>query len=151
VEQPWEKESHAVNCHRVTNHLFALGNAEKTCTPPLLDEKACVIRCQELHQRKMMADVDLPPNGSHCDKKVADARCGHDCIAMHVVKATGALAVAAVNVDPSQIANAKSFSTLKVARSFNCPLPFKDASFDAACNVQASSCLMDKEDLFSKI
>jgi hypothetical protein len=79
---------------------------------------------------------------------------------MHAAKATGALAVAAVNVDPSQIANAKNFSmhvsldsqtNFKVARSFSCPFPFKDACFDAACNVQASSCLMDKEDLFCKI
>jgi hypothetical protein len=68
-----KKENHAVNCHRVTNHLRALGNAEKTCTPPLLVKRAGVIRNQELHQRKMMADVDLPPNGSHCDKKVPDA------------------------------------------------------------------------------
>jgi hypothetical protein len=68
-----KKESHAVNCHRVTNHLRALGNAEKTCTPPIVDKKAGVIRNQELHQRKMMADVDLPPTGSHCDKKVLDA------------------------------------------------------------------------------
>jgi hypothetical protein len=54
---------------------------------------------------------------------------------MYTAKATGAF-VEAMNLDPSQIANAKNYSmrigldsqtNFKVA-SFNCSLPLKDAS-----------------------
>jgi sterol 24-C-methyltransferase len=153
-----KKESHIIDYYRVINHLCALGNVEKMYIPPLLDEKAGVIRNQELYERKMMADIDLPPDGSHSDKKVLDIGCGRGRIAMHAAKATGAF-VEAMNIDPSQIANAKNFSkrigldsqtNFKVA-SFNCPLPFQDAYFDAAYNVQAFSYSMDKEALFREI
>ena len=152
-------ENHIVDYYRVINHLCALGNVEKMYIPPLIDESTGVLGNQELYERKMMADIGVKPDGSHAGKRILDIGCGRGRVAMHTASATGAF-VEGMNIDPSQIQNAKDFSKMihldsrtnfKVASLNDHPLPYPDEHFDAAYEIQAFTYAKDKEALFREI
>lgn len=153
-----KNEDHIIDYYRVINHLCALGNVEKMYIPPLRDPNLGVCANQELYERKMMEDILVPPDGKQTDKKVLDIGCGRGRVAMHTARATGAR-VWGINIDPSQIQNAKEYSEriglkdrtdFKVA-SINDPLPYPDEHFDAAYNIQAFTYSKDKVALFKEI
>uniref|UniRef100_A0A7S4MPE2 Methyltransferase domain-containing protein n=1 Tax=Odontella aurita TaxID=265563 RepID=A0A7S4MPE2_9STRA len=127
-------------------------------TPPLRDPKVGLCANQELYELKMMEDILVQPDGKQTDKRVLDIGCGRGRVAMHTARATGA-SVCGMNIDPSQIANAKEYSAMiglkertdfKVG-SINDPLPYADEEFDAAYNIQAFTYSQDKVALFKEI
>lgn len=153
-----KNENHIIDYYRVINHLCALGNVEKMYIPPLRDPKVGLCANQELYERKMMEDIMMHPDGKQTDKKVLDIGCGRGRVAMHTARATGAH-VSGMNIDPSQIGNAKEYSVriglgeqtdFKVG-SINDPLPYPDEAFDAAYNIQAFTYSQDKVALFKEI
>ena len=144
----------------IPSSQFFLIVYSQTCRyiPPLRDPKVGLVKNQDLYEEKMMADINVPPNGSHKDKKVLDIGCGRGRIAMHTARATGAF-VEGINLDPSQIANAKHYSakiglgetTNFQVGNLNDPLPFPDETFDASYEVQAFTYMKDKVAVFKEI
>jgi sterol 24-C-methyltransferase len=124
--------------------------------PPLRDPKASLTRNQELYEIKMMEDIgamkDIP------NKRILDIGCGRGRVAMHTAKATGGY-VCGLNIDPSQIANAKYYSkriglqdqTEFHVGSLNDPLPFPSESFDASYQIQAFTYAKDKVAVFKEV
>lgn len=157
----WSNENgknagHIVDYYSVINHLCALGNVEKMYIPPLRDPKKSLTQNQELYELKMMDDIGALKDGK--GKKVIDIGCGRGRVAMHTSKASGAT-VSGINIDPSQIANAKHYSAkigLGEQTNFrqgnlNDPLPFPDSNFDAGYQIQAFTYAKDKVAVFKEI
>jgi sterol 24-C-methyltransferase len=149
-----KSENDIIDYYYVLNHLCALGNVEKMYIPPLRDPKVGLTANQELYELKMMGDI----NAFGSSKKVMDIGCGRGRIAMHTARATGAH-VSGINLDPSQIENAKHFAektglkdqTHFQVSSLNDPLPFPDEHFDAGYQVQAFTYAKDKDAVFREI
>jgi sterol 24-C-methyltransferase len=157
--QNGKQESHIVDYYFVLNHLCALGNVEKMYIPPLRDPKEGIIGNQLLYERKMMQDIGLALTAaSDSDKKVLDIGCGRGRVALHVAQTTGAF-VCGMNLDESQIANAKRYANMIgmserthfQVSSLNDTLPYADESFDAAYNIQAFTYSQNKVALFQEI
>lgn len=134
-----KREEQIIDYYNVLNHLCSLGNVEKMYFPPELDERVGVTANQELFERKMMADIGAGPG-----RRVLDIGCGRGRVAAHVARHSGAF-VCGINIDPSQVANAQDFArrtgladrTEFKRASLNDRLPFPDATFDAAYQIQA--------------
>eukprot|EP00957_Ditylum_brightwellii_P009404 711123-Ditylum_brightwellii.AAC.1 len=108
--------------------------------PPFMDGSVNLAANQELFERKMMEDIGLTLDGNNDDKNVLELGCGRGRISAHTARETGAH-VFGMNIDPSQIANAKSYAehtglgnrTDFRVQSFNdLPFPFPDNYFDAS-------------------
>ena len=149
-----KSDSHIVDYYHVLNHLCALGNVEKMYVPPVRDPKASLTRNQDLFELKMMEDIGaFGPN-----KKLLDIGCGRGRVAMHVATTTGNH-VSGINIDPSQIANAKEFAarsgfadnTHFQVSSLNDRLPFPDGTLDAAYEIQAFTYMKNKDAVFSEL
>jgi len=134
-----KREEQIIDYYNVLNHLCSLGNVEKMYFPPELDEGVGVTANQELFERKMMVDIGAGPG-----KRVLDIGCGRGRVAAHVARHSGAF-VHGINIDPSQVANARDFAersglasrTEFTRTSLNDRLPFADATFDGAYQIQA--------------
>lgn len=136
----------------VLNHLCALGDVEKMYIPPWMSRKATVLENQILYERSIAQDIGLSAGD-----KVLDLGCGRGRVAAHMAMHTGAY-VTGLNIDPNQVAQAKSFNEERdlqntfVTQDFNIlPLPFADESFDAFYQIQALSLCKDLRTLFHEI
>ncbi|KAJ5689994.1 hypothetical protein N7462_004386 [Penicillium macrosclerotiorum] len=136
----------------VLNHLCALGDVEKMYIPPWMSRKATVLENQILYERSIAQDIGLSAGD-----KVLDLGCGRGRVAAHMAQHTGAH-VTGLNIDPNQIAQAKTFNQERglqnnfVVQDFNSlPLPFADQSFDAFYQIQALSLCKDLPALFREI
>lgn len=134
------------------NHLCALGDVEKMYIPPYMDKKASVLDNQLLYEESVARDIGLKPGD-----KVLDLGCGRGRVAAHMAKFSGAH-VTGINIDPNQIAQAKSFSEEHgisnefFVHDFNdLPLPFADNTFDAFYQIQALSLCKDLPALFKEV
>jgi sterol 24-C-methyltransferase len=148
-----KREQHIVDYYRVINHLCALGNVEKMYIPPLRDRAEGVRRNQELFEEKMMRDIEV-----RAGNRVLDIGCGRGRVASHVASKTGAH-LTGLNIDPDQVENARDHAKRVgladrcefIQGSLNDPLPFADASFDAAYQIQAFTYAKDKDAVFSEV
>ena len=146
-------EGQIVDWYHVLNELCALGNVEKMYIPPYVDPGAGVRGNQIAFERRMMQDI-----GVRAGSEVLDIGCGRGRIAAHVSTHTGAL-VTGLNIDAGQVRSAReNAARLEIADrcrfvvgSFNSPLPFPDASFDAVYQVQAFTYAKDKPRLFREV
>lgn len=136
----------------VLNHLCALGDVEKMYIPPLMDAKASVLDNQLLYEESIARDIGLKAGD-----KVLDLGCGRGRVAAHMAKFSGA-EVTGLNIDPNQIAQARSFNAERglsntfIERDFNeLPLPFADNTFDAFYQIQALSLCKDLPTLFKEL
>lgn len=136
----------------VLNHLCALGDVEKMYIPPWVSKKATVLENQLLYEESVADDIGLKPGD-----KVLDLGCGRGRVAAHMAKYSGAQ-VTGLNIDPSQIAQARTFNDEQrlqntfVIQDFNSPpLPFADESFNAFYQIQALSLCHDLPGLFHEI
>jgi sterol 24-C-methyltransferase len=136
----------------VLNHLCALGDVEKMYIPPLMSRKATVLENQVLYERSIAGDIGLQSGD-----KVLDLGCGRGRVAAHMAQFSGAH-VTGLNIDPNQVAQARSFNEEKglqnsfVVQDFNSlPLPFADETFDAFYQIQALSLCKDLPSLFREI
>ncbi|KAL4885446.1 S-adenosyl-L-methionine-dependent methyltransferase [Aspergillus karnatakaensis] len=137
----------------VLNHLCALGDVEKMYIPPFMSSKATVRENQLLYEESIAHDIGLKAGD-----RVLDLGCGRGRVAAHMRQYSGAQ-VTGLNIDPNQIAQAKSFnarlgfeSNSFVVQDFNSlPLPFEDNSFDAFYQIQALSLCKDLPALFREI
>ncbi|KAL4862759.1 hypothetical protein BDV12DRAFT_178411 [Aspergillus spectabilis] len=137
----------------VLNHLCALGDVEKMYIPPFMSSKATVRENQLLYEESIAQDIGLKAGD-----RVLDLGCGRGRVAAHMRQYSGAQ-VTGLNIDPNQIAQAKSFnaglgfsSNSFVVQDFNnLPLPFEDNSFDAFYQIQALSLCKDLPALFREI
>ncbi|KAI9929700.1 hypothetical protein ASPWEDRAFT_41083 [Aspergillus wentii DTO 134E9] len=139
----------------VLNHLCALGDVEKMYIPPLVSKKATVLENQVLYEQSIANDIGLKPGDA-----VLDLGCGRGRVAAHMAQYSGAH-VTGLNIDPDQIAQARSFNAEPeqgalnnrfVIQDFNAlPLPFADQSFDAFYQIQALSLCKDPAALFAEI
>jgi sterol 24-C-methyltransferase len=140
-----KREEQIIDYYSVLNHLCSLGNVEKMYFPPYLDSTVGVTANQVLFERKMMKDIGAGPG-----MRVLDIGCGRGRVAHHVATHAGA-DVSGINIDPSQVASAKEFADRHGLEhrcefrrsSLNEPLPFADASFDAAYEIQAMTYAKD--------
>ncbi|KAL2831713.1 S-adenosyl-L-methionine-dependent methyltransferase [Aspergillus cavernicola] len=129
----------------VLNHLCALGDVEKMYIPPFMSNKATVLENQLLYEESIAQDIGLKEGD-----RVLDLGCGRGRVAAHMRQFSGAQ-VTGLNIDPNQIAQAKSFNdqlgfstNTFVVQDFNSlPLPFADNSFDAFYQIQALSLCKD--------
>jgi sterol 24-C-methyltransferase len=148
-----KSEAQIVDYYAVMNHLCALGNVEKMYIPPVRDPAADVPQNQVLFERDMMRAIGARPGA-----RVLDIGCGRGRIANHVMEHAGAH-VTGINIDPDQLDNARAFAKRRglearcafIERSLNEPLPFADASFDAAYQVQAFTYARDKDAVFREL
>ncbi|KAL4914571.1 S-adenosyl-L-methionine-dependent methyltransferase [Aspergillus aurantiobrunneus] len=137
----------------VLNHLCALGDVEKMYIPPFMSSRATVRENQLLYEESIAQDIGLKAGD-----RVLDLGCGRGRVAAHMAQYTGAQ-VTGLNIDPNQIAQAKSFNAQLgfdantfVVQDFNAlPLPFADGSFDAFYQIQALSLCKDLPALFREI
>jgi sterol 24-C-methyltransferase len=136
----------------VLNHLCALGDVEKMYIPPWMSRKASVLENQILYERSIAHDIGLSAGD-----KVLDLGCGRGRVAAHMAQHSGAQ-VTGLNIDPNQVAQAKSFNEERglhnnfIQQDFNSlPLPFADESFDAFYQIQALSLCKDLPALFREI
>ncbi|KAL4986257.1 S-adenosyl-L-methionine-dependent methyltransferase [Aspergillus falconensis] len=137
----------------VLNHLCALGDVEKMYIPPFMSSKATVRENQLLYEESIAHDIGLKEGD-----KVLDLGCGRGRVAAHMSQYSGAQ-VTGLNIDPNQVAQAKSFnaqlgfeSNSFIVQDFNSlPLPFADNSFDAFYQIQALSLCKDLPALFREI
>jgi sterol 24-C-methyltransferase len=136
----------------VLNHLCALGDVEKMYIPPWMSRKASVLENQILYERSIAQDIGL-----RVGDKVLDLGCGRGRVAAHMAQHSGAQ-VTGLNIDPNQVAQAKSFNEERglqnnfIQQDFNSlPLPFADESFDAFYQIQALSLCKDLPALFREI
>ncbi|KAJ5898109.1 hypothetical protein N7504_008397 [Penicillium tannophilum] len=136
----------------VLNHLCALGDVEKMYIPPWMSKKASILENQILYERSIAQNIGLTAGD-----KVLDLGCGRGRVAAHMAQHTGAN-VTGLNIDPNQIAQAKTFNEERglqnnfVVQDFNSlPLPFADESFDAFYQIQALSLCKDLPALFTEI
>lgn len=151
--QNGKREEHIVDYYRVLNQLCALGSVEKMYFPPLLDASAGVTGNQVLFERRMMQQI-----GARSGAAVLDIGCGRGRVACHVAAHSGAH-VSGLNIDPSQLENARAFAASNgladrcrfVRGSLNDPLPFPDESFDAGYEIQAFTYAKDKDEVFAEI
>jgi len=147
------REEYLVDYYKVINQLCALGNVEKMYMPPLMDPKLNLRGQQKLWEEKMTRDIGAAPGA-----RVLDVGCGRGRIANDVVARSGAH-VTGLNIDPTQLENARAFAERRglssrcewVEGSMNDPLPFPDASFDAAYQVQAFTYAKDKQAVLEEI
>jgi len=152
-----KSESQIVDYYRVIHHLCALGNVEKMYIPPLRDPGASLTKNQELFELKMFEDIGALDKKDNT-KRVLDIGCGRGRIAMHAAEVTDAH-VSGINIDPSQIANAKYYAKRIGLQdqvdfqlsSLNQLLPFPDEAFDASYEVQAFTYAKDKVAVFKEI
>jgi sterol 24-C-methyltransferase len=136
----------------VLNHLCALGDVEKMYIPPAMDLRVSILDNQLLYEESIARDIGLKPGD-----QVLDLGCGRGRVAAHLAKYSGAK-VTGLNIDPNQIAQARSFNDERdlgntfVVQDFNqLPLPFADASFDAFYQIQAMSLCKDLPSLFREL
>ncbi|KAL2870130.1 class I SAM-dependent methyltransferase [Aspergillus lucknowensis] len=137
----------------VLNHLCALGDVEKMYIPPFMSSKATVRENQLLYEESIAQDIGLKAGD-----RVLDLGCGRGRVAAHMTQYSGAQ-VTGLNIDPNQVAQAKSFneqlgftSNAFVVQDFNnLPLPFTENSFDAFYQIQALSLCKDLTALFREI
>jgi len=136
----------------VLNHLCALGDVEKMYIPPLMDKNATVLDNQLLYEESVARHVDLK-KGDH----VLDLGCGRGRVAAHMARFSGAH-VTGLNIDPDQIAQARSFNTEQgLSNTFqewdqnHLPLPYEDGTFDAFYEIQALSMCKDHATLFREV
>ncbi|KAL5333723.1 S-adenosyl-L-methionine-dependent methyltransferase [Aspergillus crustosus] len=137
----------------VLNHLCALGDVEKMYIPPFMSGKATVLENQLLYEESIAKDIGLKKGD-----RVLDLGCGRGRVAAHMTQYSGAQ-VTGLNIDPNQIAQAKTFhaglgfdSNSFVVQDFNSlPLPFADNTFDAFYQIQALSLCKDLPTLFREI
>ncbi|KAL6231904.1 hypothetical protein BDW75DRAFT_218993 [Aspergillus navahoensis] len=137
----------------VLNHLCALGDVEKMYIPPFMSSKATVRENQLLYEESIAHDIGLKKGD-----KVLDLGCGRGRVAAHMSQYSGAQ-VTGLNIDPNQVAQAKSFnarlgfeSNSFIVQDFNSlPLPFADNSFDAFYQIQALSLCKDLPALFREV
>ncbi|KAJ5140216.1 hypothetical protein N7448_003624 [Penicillium atrosanguineum] len=136
----------------VLNHLCALGDVEKMYIPPWMSKKASVLDNQILYERSIAQNIGLSAGD-----KVLDLGCGRGRVAAHMAQYSGAQ-VTGLNIDPNQIAQAKTFNEERglkntfVVQDFNSlPLPFDNESFDAFYQIQALSLCKDLPALFSEV
>jgi sterol 24-C-methyltransferase len=147
------REEYLVDYYKVINILCALGNVEKMYMPPLLDPDAGLRGNQDLFEQRMARDIGARPGA-----RVLDVGCGRGRIANDLVARSG-VHVTGLNIDPTQLASARAFAERNgladrsewVEGSMNDPLPFPDASFDAAYQVQAFTYAKDKEKVLTEI
>ena len=140
-----KREEQIIDYYNVLNPLCALGNVEKMYFPPHMDASVGVVANQELFEKKMMRDI-----GARAGMRVLDIGCGRGRVANLVARTTGAH-VTGINIDPSQVANAREFARRKGfedrtefhERSLNDRLPFADETFDGAYEIQAFSYAKD--------
>jgi sterol 24-C-methyltransferase len=148
-----KREEQIVDYYNVLNHLCSLGAVEKMYFPPHLDKSVGVTGNQELFEKKMMGDI-----GARSGARVLDIGCGRGRIAHHVATHSGAR-VSGMNIDPSQVSNAQEHAQRTGMQdrcdfrraSLNDRLPFEDATFDAAYQVQAFSYAKDKKAVFGEV
>lgn len=148
-----KREEYLVDYYRVINQLCALGNVEKMYMPPMMDPELGLRGQQRLWEEKMARDIGARPGA-----RILDVGCGRGRIANDIIVRTGAH-VTGLNIDPTQLENARSFARRKglsdhsewVEGSMNDPLPFPDATFDAAYQVQAFTYAKDKEQVLREI
>lgn len=136
----------------VLNHLCALGDVEKMYIPPWMSKKATILENQILYERSIAQNIGLTAGD-----KVLDLGCGRGRVAAHMAQHTGAN-VTGLNIDPNQVAQAKSFNEERglhnnfIVQDFNSlPLPFANESFDAFYQIQALSLCKDLPALFTEI
>lgn len=136
----------------VLNHLCALGDVEKMYIPPWMSKKASVLDNQILYERSIAQNIGLSAGD-----KVLDLGCGRGRVAAHMAQYSGAQ-VTGLNIDPNQIAQAKTFNEERglqntfVVQDFNSlPLPFDNESFDSFYQIQALSLCKDLPALFSEV
>ncbi|KAL3436845.1 S-adenosyl-L-methionine-dependent methyltransferase [Aspergillus tetrazonus] len=137
----------------VLNHLCALGDVEKMYIPPFMSSKATVRENQLLYEESIAQDIGLKPGD-----RVLDLGCGRGRVAAHMSQYSGAQ-VTGLNIDPNQVAQARSFNTQLgfesnsfIVQDFNSlPLPFADNSFDAFYQIQALSLCKNLPALFREI
>ena len=137
----------------VLNHLCALGDVEKMYIPPFMDKNASVIENQLLYERLVARDLRMEPGF-----KALDLGCGRGRVAAHMSAVSGAH-VTGINIDPDQVAQAKSFNQERgfdnndftVADFNSLPLPFADSSFHGFYEIQALSLCKDLGALFREV
>jgi sterol 24-C-methyltransferase len=148
-----KREEQLIDYYNVLNHLCSLGNIEKMYFPPQMDASVGVIANQELFEKKMMRDL-----GARAGWRMLDIGCGRGRVAHFVARETGAH-VTGINIDSSQIANARGFA-LRTGfqdriefhvRSLNEKLPFADETFDGAYEIQAFSYAKDLASVCSEV
>jgi sterol 24-C-methyltransferase len=147
------REEYLVDYYKVINQLCALGNVEKMYMPPMMDPEVGLRGQQTLWEEKMTRDIGAGPG-----LRILDVGCGRGRIANDVIVRSGAH-VTGLNIDPTQLENARSFAERRglsdhsewVEGSMNDSLPFPDASFDAAYQVQAFTYAKDKEGVLREI
>jgi sterol 24-C-methyltransferase len=151
--QNGKREEQIIDYYNVLNHLCSLGTVEKMYFPPRIDPSLGVTANQDLFEQKMMRDI-----GAASGSRVLDIGCGRGRVANHVARHTGA-DVTGINIDPSQVQSATEFADRSgfASRcrfrqgSLNDPLPFEDASFDAAYEIQAFSYAKDPIAVFTEV
>jgi sterol 24-C-methyltransferase len=149
-----QDEQNIINYYRVLTHLCALGPVEKMYIPPVYDMSRGVVGNQLMFEEKVAALLEVTPG-----QRILDVGCGRGRVAHHIAELTGAKVVG-INIDKDQvesaIQNAKASGLLgkqlefKVG-SFNDPLPFEDASFDALYNIQAWTYVKDLKRFFKEL
>eukprot|EP00727_Mastigamoeba_balamuthi_P013624 m51a1_g8885 putative s-adenosyl-methionine-sterol-c- methyltransferas (347) ;mRNA; f:658403-659833 len=142
-----ETTSKIVDYYSLLNQLCSLGDVEKMYIPPVIDDTKGIAENQTLFERQFaLKDIDLQPGD-----RVLDVGCGRGRIAAHVASMLDGVHVSGINLDPSQIANARENAvSLGLAErldftigDYNEPLPWPDAAFDGAYNVQALTYVRD--------
>lgn len=137
---------HIANYYAVLNHLCAVGEVEKMYIPPMMNENAGILDNQLLFEKRMGHDIGLKP-GMH----VLDVGCGRGRIAAHVASMDKDIKVSGINIDVTQVRNAKEnaskigmeqFLNFQVA-NYNDKFPFPDQTFDALYDVQALTYVKD--------
>lgn len=156
----------------VLNHLCALGDVEKMYIPPVMDLAASVRDNQLLFEEAMAREIGFGRNQvessgaavhSTGPLRILDLGCGRGRVAAHVASySRGRAVVTGLNIDPDQVAQARSFNLTHVHRhgqagntntfvvhDFNTlPLPFPNEHFDALYEIQALSLCRDLPSLF---
>jgi len=142
-----------VNYYAVLNHLCSIGEVEKMYIPPILDPERSIIENQNLFEQKICADLNINP-----EFNVLDVGCGRGRVLAHVAQTTGARELHGLNIDETQLSNAKRYAKEQGFNhlhyhhgNFNDPLPFPDQSFDALYQIQVLTYAKDKKALFSEM
>ncbi|QIW99758.1 hypothetical protein AMS68_005276 [Peltaster fructicola] len=136
----------------VLNHLCSLGDVEKMYIPPLMDYRASPLDNQLLYEESIARHISLKPGD-----KVLDLGCGRGRVAAHISQFAH-VQVTGMNIDPNQIAQAKSFNTERrydnnfvIHDQNDLPLPFENNQFDAFYQIQALSLCKDLPALFKEL
>jgi len=142
-----------VNYYRVINYLCSIGEVEKMYIPPVMDLNESIYTNQMLFEEKMIKDLRIKEGDT-----ILDMGCGRGRVLAHVARVSGAGCCHGLNIDESQLANAKNYAASNNMKqltfthgNFNDPLPYPDETFDAVYQIQVLTYTKDKHALFSEL